>query len=100
MIGYILFGIAMIRTVTLPGWAACQALGVSADLLGFGIAQLVSTAWPIAILRCLSLGAGPAWPDRLWQKPAASNSFNKVDTVMSTGSSDNPIMSPQALLTG
>jgi hypothetical protein len=67
-------GVCEVRTVTLPGWAACRALGVPADLLGFVIAQLVSTAWPIAILRCVSLGAGLAWPGyRLWQKPAASN---------------------------
>jgi hypothetical protein len=72
--GHDLLGVCEVRTVTLPGWAACRALGVPADLLGFVIAQLVSTAWPIAIMRCLSLGAGLAWPGyRLWQKPAASN---------------------------
>jgi hypothetical protein len=49
--------------------------GRSGRLTGFGIAQLVSTAWPIAILGCVSLGVGPAGPDRLWQKPGASNSF-------------------------
>jgi hypothetical protein len=37
------------------------ALGAPAHLLGFGIAQLVSTAaWPIAILGSVSLGAGLA----------------------------------------
>jgi hypothetical protein len=72
--GHDLLGVCEVRTVTLPGWAACRALGVPADLLGFVIAQLVSTAWPIAILGCVSLGAGLAWPGyRLWQKPAASN---------------------------
>src|SRR5215212_9893164 len=45
MIGYILFGIAMIRTTTLPRWSGVLvAVGAPAHLLGFGIAQLVSTA--------------------------------------------------------
>jgi hypothetical protein len=46
-----------------------------AHLLGFGIAQLVSTAaWPIAIVGSVSLGAGLAWPGyRLWRTPAASD---------------------------
>jgi hypothetical protein len=48
--GHDLLGVCEVRTVTLPGWAACRALGVPADLLGFVIAQLVSTAWPIANL--------------------------------------------------
>ena len=40
MIGYILFGIAMIRTVTLARWAGVLfAVGAPANLLGFGIAQ-------------------------------------------------------------
>ena len=75
MVGYIVFGIAMIRTATLPRWSGVLvAVGAPAHLLGFGIAQLVSTAaWSIAILGCVSLGAGPAWPDRLWQKPAGVN---------------------------
>jgi hypothetical protein len=52
MIGYALFGIAMIRTVTLPRtYGVLVAVGAPAYLLAFGIAQLVSTAaWPIAIL--------------------------------------------------
>ena len=76
MIGYVLFGVAMIRTVTLPRWAGVLvAVGAPAHLLGFGIAQLVSTAaWPIAILGSASLGAGLAWPGyRLWRTPAASD---------------------------
>jgi len=53
--------------VTRPGWCGVPALGVPAHLLGLGIAQLVSTAWPIAILRW-SLGAGLSWSGcRLWQ---------------------------------
>jgi hypothetical protein len=45
MIGYILFGVAMIRTATLPRWSGVLvAVGAPAHLLGLGIAQLVSTA--------------------------------------------------------
>ena len=76
MIGYLLLGVAMIRTVTLPRWSGVLvAVGAPAHLLGFGIAQLVSTAaWPIAILGSVSLGAGLAWPGyRLWRTPAASD---------------------------
>jgi hypothetical protein len=61
MSGYVLFGVAMIRTATPPRWSGVLvAVGAPAHLLGFGIVQLVSTAWPISILRCVSLGAG--WP--------------------------------------
>ena len=76
MIGYVLFGVAMIRTATLPRWSGVLvAVGAPAHLLGFGIAQLVSTAaWPIAILGGVSLGAGLAWRGpRLWHAPAASD---------------------------
>jgi hypothetical protein len=76
MIGYIMFGVAMIRTVTLPRWSGVLvAVGAPAHLLGFGIAQLVSTAgWPIAILGSVSLGVGLAWAGyRLWYTPAASD---------------------------
>ena len=76
MIGYVLFGVAMIRTATLPRWAGILvAVGAPAHLLGFGIAQLVSTAaWPIAILGSASLGAGLAWSGhRLWHRPNASD---------------------------
>jgi hypothetical protein len=76
MIGYLLFGIAMIRTPTLPRWSGVLvAVGAPAHLLGFGVAQLVSTAaWPIAILGSVSLGAGLAWSGyRLWRTPAASH---------------------------
>ena len=43
MIGYILFGTAMIRTATLPRWSGVLvAVGAPAHLLGFGIVQLVT----------------------------------------------------------
>jgi hypothetical protein len=56
----LLGGIAMIRTATLRRWAGVLvAVGAPAHLLGFGIAQLVSTAaWPIAIVGSVSLGVG------------------------------------------
>jgi hypothetical protein len=76
MIGYVLFGVAMIRTGALPRWSGVLvAVGATAHLLGFGIAQLVTTAaWPIAILGSVSLGAGLAWPGcRLWRTPVASD---------------------------
>jgi hypothetical protein len=76
MVGYILFGIAVIRTATLPRWSGVLvAVGAPAHLLGFGMAQLVSTAaWPIAILGSVSLGAGLVWAGyRLWCTPAASD---------------------------
>jgi hypothetical protein len=45
MIGYVFFGVAMIRTATLPRWSGVLvSLGAPAHLLSFGIAQLVSTA--------------------------------------------------------
>jgi hypothetical protein len=76
MIGYLLFGIAMIRTATLPRWAGVLvAVGAPAHLLGFGIAQLVSTAaWPVAILGSVSLGLGLGWSGyRMWRAPAPSD---------------------------
>jgi hypothetical protein len=74
MIGYLLFGVAMIRTATLPRWAGVLvAVGAPAHLLGFGIAQLVTTAaWPIAILGSVCLGAGLGWAGyQLWHTPTA-----------------------------
>jgi hypothetical protein len=76
MIGYVLLGIAMIRTAALPRWSGVLvAVGAPAHLLGFGTAQLVTTAaWPIAILGSVCLGAGLGWAGyRLWQRPTASD---------------------------
>lgn len=73
MIGYVLFGIAMTRTGSIPRLAGMLvAAGGPLHLLGFGLAQLVTTAlWPIAILGAVSLGAGLAWPGyRLWHTPS------------------------------
>jgi hypothetical protein len=59
--GHDLLGVCEVRTVTLPGRCCVPGAGRSGRLTGFVIAQLVSTAWPIAILGCVSLGAGLAW---------------------------------------
>jgi hypothetical protein len=75
MIGYVLFGIAMAWTPTVPRLAGLLvAVGAPLHLLGFGLAQLVTPAlWPIAVLGAVSLGAGLAWPGyRLWRPPAAA----------------------------
>ena len=72
MIGYLLFGSAMAKTATLPRLSGLLvAVGAPAHLLGFGVAQLVSTAaWSVAVLGSVSLGAGLAWPGyRLWRTP-------------------------------
>jgi len=62
MLGYLMFGIAMAKTATLPrSSGVLVAVGAPAHLLGFGVAQLVSTAaWPVAVLGSVSLGAGLA----------------------------------------
>ena len=76
MVGYLLLGIAMIRSSALARWSGVLvAVGAPAHLLGFGMAQLVSVAlWPVAVLGAVSLGAGLALPGfRLWQTGAASS---------------------------
>ena len=72
MIGYLLFGVAIAKTATLPRLSGVLvAVGAPAHLLGFGVAQLVSTAaWSVAVLGSVSLGAGLAWSGyRLWRTP-------------------------------
>jgi hypothetical protein len=78
MIGYVLFGVAMIRTATLPRWAGVLvAVGAPAHLLGLGISLLVlvsTAAWPVAILGSMSLGLRSGWSGyRMWRAPAASD---------------------------
>ena len=78
MVGYLLFGVAMIRTASLPRLAGILvAVGAPAHLIGFGLAQLVSPAlWWIAVAGSVSLGAGLAWPGyRLWHPRAAAGQF-------------------------
>ena len=78
MIGYILFGIAMTKTATLPRFAGVLvAVGAPAHLVAAGISVLVSTAaWPVAVLGSVSLGAGLTWAGYgLWRTPGASDSL-------------------------
>jgi hypothetical protein len=105
MVGYILFGVAMIRTATLPRWSGVLvAAGAPAHLLGFGIAQLVSTAaWPIAILGSVSLGLGLALRGyQLWHPPAASDLLlsDKSTPVCAPDLRRIPSRTRPALLTG
>ena len=98
--GYIMLGVAMIRTATLPRWSGVLvAVGAPAHLLGFGIAQLVTTAaWPIAILGSVCLGAGLGWAGyRLWQTPTTSDvlASDLGNGRMSTGSAERPVAKPQ-----
>jgi hypothetical protein len=52
MVGFALFGIAMIRTASLPGMSGILvAVGAPAHLLGFGIAQFAHQ----------SSGSSPSW---------------------------------------
>jgi len=70
MVGWVIFGIAMARTGTLPAASgALVALGAPTHLIGFGLAQLASPPlWPIAIAGSVALGAGLAWPGyQLWR---------------------------------
>jgi hypothetical protein len=74
VVGFVLFGIAMAGTATLP--RACGllvAVGAPSQVVGFAMAQIVSPAlWAVAILGSVALGAGLAWPGyRLWQQPAS-----------------------------
>ena len=103
MIGYVLFGVAMIRTSTMPRWSGVLvAVGAPAHLLGFGIAQLVTTAaWPIAILGSVCLGAGLGWAGyRLRHTDRFGRGcFRAENGSMSTGSAERPVTKPRALRT-
>jgi hypothetical protein len=74
VVGFILFGMAMVKTATLPRFSGLLvAVGAPVQVLGFGLAQTVAPAlWIFAILGSVAFGAGLAWPGyRLWQKPAS-----------------------------
>jgi hypothetical protein len=84
MVGYVLFGIAMIRIETLPRWSGVLvAVGAPAHLIGFGVSQLASTAaWSIAILGSVCLGAGLAWSGyRLWRGPAVPDALRSEEST-------------------
>jgi hypothetical protein len=70
MVGFVLLGIAMAKTATLPRFAGTLvAVGAPAHLIGFGLSQFVSPSlWLIAILGSAALGAGlAAAGNRIWQ---------------------------------
>jgi hypothetical protein len=74
VVGFILFGMAMVKTATLPRFSGLLvALGAPIQVFGFGLAQTVSPAlWSLAVLGSVALGVGLAWPGyQLWQKPAS-----------------------------
>jgi hypothetical protein len=74
VVGFILFGMAMVKTATLPRVSGLLvAVGAPIQVVGFGLAQTVSPAlWISAILGSVALGAGLGWPGyRLWQKPVS-----------------------------
>ena len=72
VVGFVLFGIAMIKTATLPRFSGLLvAVGAPIQVFGFALGQTVSPAlWIFAILGSVALGAGLAWPGyQLWHKP-------------------------------
>jgi hypothetical protein len=80
MIGYVLFGVAMIRTAALPRWSGLL-VAVRSHLLGFGIAQLSRPPPGRSRSSAACLGAGLGWAScRLWQTPTAA-----IETVRRGG---------------
>ena len=74
VVGFVLFGMAMTRTATLPrSSGVLVAVGAPLQVFGFALGQTVSPAlWAVAILGSVALGAGLAWPGyQLWQRPAS-----------------------------
>jgi hypothetical protein len=74
VVGFVLFGIAMAKTATLPRASGLLvAVGAPCQVFGFALGQIVSPAlWSVAIFGSVALGAGLAWPGyQLWQNPAA-----------------------------
>ena len=74
VVGFVLFGMAMTRTATLPrSSGVLVAVGAPLQVFGFALGQTVSPAlWAVAILGSVALGAGLSWPGyHLWQRPAS-----------------------------
>jgi hypothetical protein len=72
VVGFVLLGVTMARTASFPRLSGLLvAVGAPAQVVGFALAQLVSSAlWIVAVLGCVALGAGLAWPGyRIWQHP-------------------------------
>jgi hypothetical protein len=70
VVGFILFGMAMVKTATLPRSSGLLvAVGAPIQVFGFALAQTVSSVlWILAILGSVALGVGVAWPGyQLWQ---------------------------------
>jgi len=70
--GFVIFGVAIARTSTLPRWSGILvAVGAPSFLVGGAIAFLVSPAlWFVAVLGGLALGSGLAWCGyRMWAEP-------------------------------
>jgi hypothetical protein len=73
VVGFILFGMAMAKTATLPRPSGLLvAVGAPIQVVGFALGQLVSPAlWSLAILGSVALGAGLAWSGyQRWRQPA------------------------------
>ena len=81
MIGYLLFGLAMTRTASLPRLAGILvAVGAPAHLIGFGSPSSSPALWWIAVAGSVSLGAGLAWPGyRLSQQGPLRASFSRCE---------------------
>jgi len=74
VVGFILFGMAMAKTATLPRSSGLLvAVGAPIQVVGFALGQTVSPAlWSLAILGSVALGAGLAWPGyQRWQQPVS-----------------------------
>jgi len=72
MTGFVILGIAMARSKVFPRWSGIlMEVGAPSYLVGFGIAQLASSAfWFVAVLGSLFLGSGLAWSGyRMWVNP-------------------------------
>ncbi len=70
VVGFVMFGMAMAKRASFPRSSGILVVvGAPSQVLGFGLAQLVSPAlWTLAILGSVALGAGLAWPGyQLWQ---------------------------------
>jgi hypothetical protein len=74
VVGFILFGMAMAKTATLPRPSGLLvAVGAPNQVVGFALGQLVSPAlWTVAILGSVALGAGLAWSGyQRWRQPGS-----------------------------
>ena len=70
VVGFIVFGMAMARTATLPRSSGLLvAVGAPIQLAGFAMGQFVAPVlWTIGVLGSVALGVGLGWPGyQLWQ---------------------------------